>query len=271
MDIDKRNGQGFVYVPDGDSAEFSEELFPDDVDEIFQMVIGEADCLVEAGPGAGKSHLVNDMRARCHDLGMASLTLYAHINGGSKQGVANALHVLDSFANMDAEDSVLLIDNVDYYGYSKRDIKRRYRLAKEHTQVALYLMEWLSDSQAPPVMATSHNGDWRETHWLYGKKYEVDEVTDKAEQLLDSFGARYYFSGELSDEVATGLLMRRDTSITPETTQSMLEAVKEATGKITYRHIGLLGLSVLEAGGDELLAEILKVDQHTRQLTGVER
>ena len=270
MDIDVRNGCGFVYQGQDESRDWSEELFPDDVSTIMHLTDNNSSngCLVEAVPGAGKSHLVENMQGRCQRVGMASLTFYAHINGGSRRGTENALYVLDEFAKNDPEDSLLIIDNIDYYGYSRRDVKRRYVVAKEHLAVANYLIDWLNDDQTPDLVATSHDKQWRESHWRYGEKYCDDDVTPVASALLASFDAHHFFKGNVSQENAVALILKEHPTIEPIDAERMIEALENVTGQTAYRHIGHVSIDALMSGGDKLVEEIERVEQRTLELIG---
>jgi hypothetical protein len=206
------NGHGYRYEVGGQEPDFVGE-FSDDVEAILELAIDEGNCLVEGSPGSGKSHLARELGTvarRTYDV--ATLTFYAHINGGSKRGVDNALLALDSFSENHGNDGLIIVDNLDYYGKSSNGKanrrSHRTKLAKVHTTTAGYIKDLVSDDGAPVVLGLAHNQEWRDNQWNFDKTLgSEDSITPTAQALLEAFTASYQFEGNLKPEAAYRILV----------------------------------------------------------------
>lgn len=204
-----RNGHGYAETePTGKEDPL---IFPEDASEIMYRTVSEGSCLAEGSVGSGKTHLLHDIgRVARSEYELPTFQFSAHINGGSKPGVANALRELDAFACSRGNNGIILLDNADYFGYSGSKGKRVYGLAVAHTKVARYMVDLLGDDQAPLLAGVAHDTQWRRLKWRYRhKKGDSDEVTPAAQKLLDSFSTRYTFTGEISLETAESMLKQQ--------------------------------------------------------------
>ncbi|MBI2588884.1 hypothetical protein HYW35_01590 [Candidatus Saccharibacteria bacterium] len=204
---DMRNGHGYCIIAPMTGLDEHPGFFPVDAQNVMDLVVANGSCLIEASVGAGKTHLVSDIArlARNDALEMPTLTLKAQISGGSRAGASNATSVLNHFAEAVGNQGLIIVDNVDYYGYSGSDGRRQYSRALAHSEVAKHLSVVIRDTSAPHVCATTHDDIWRANHWLYPLRGE-DNVTPSAQSLLDSFSSRYNFSGKINAQTAEKVL-----------------------------------------------------------------
>lgn len=261
---DRRNGQGFTYATEATAAAEAEAMtyFPEIAAATLEQVRQTGNCVITAGPGAGKSHLVSDLLQLATSDGQPILQLAAEINGGSKKGVDNALFVLGTFAERHP-DGLIAVDNVDFYGYSGSQLKRRYPLALAHIQVANQLSEMVRDQQAPAVIGTAHTQAWRDNHWLYPTVRPDDMVTPQAQALLDSFDSEVVFDGIVSDRVAEQLIGSRlsEQPSAAESTTIIMDSLREYAGDLYFRHVNHLPSDMIDAAAIE--NALRQIDQGT--------
>lgn len=261
--IDKRNGYGFQYYDGEQALPHDEVYFFDDAVRVIDTAKQETNCLVTAGPGTGKSHLVTDVAEVAQQSETPALILLAHINGGSKKGVENALYVLDEFTERHGNEGLVIVDNLDYYGYSGSTAARRYPLAVAHTRVASHLIDLINDDQAPQVCGTSHTEEWRAGHWLYGAKRPDDEVTPVAAQLIEAFSSSVDFTGELSEQAAIHILQQKlaDTS----RLRVALRTIADYAGGFYFRYLNHLPTGT---ASEQLQQSLEAIDARTARLVG---
>lgn len=263
IEIDQRNGYGFTYASPEEHS-LSAPFFPESSEEVLDTCISEGSCLVEAGPGTGKSHLVGDLVTTATGKDLHTLILSAHISGGSKQGVENALYVLDRFNDQFGDTGLIVVDNVDYYGYSGTKRTRRYPLALAHTAVASYIVGVMEDPDSAIVCGTSHTQSWRESHWRYPERSD-DQVTEVAQDFLDRFKVKYDFDGTIDQIVAGELLGSRFPEADEETLGRCIDAIFENAGNLYFRHVN----HTTAVDPSEIPEELAKIDDITRQKIGV--
>lgn len=262
IEIDQRNGHGFTYASP-EAVDLTTPYFPTASGAILETCLSSGSCLIEAGPGTGKSHLVSDLASKAASEGLHTLVLAAHINGGSKQGVDNALYVVDHFNQEYGEAGLLIVDNVDYYGYSGTRRTRRYPLALAHTAVAEFIGDLIEDTTSTNVCGTSHTQEWRESHWRYGERSD-DHVTTIAKQLLDRFQVAYHFDGVIDQAIAGELLSTRFPDADEQTLGKCIDAIFENVGSLYFRHIN----HTTAVDPSEIPEELAKIDGITRQKIG---
>lgn len=201
INLRNKNGYGYAIIPPSEYTSEPELYFETDAERVFDSVLAHGNCLVEGTVGAGKTHLLEDVHnlIRWGSPAVATMLFSVHKNVGTKKGVKRALDAFEGFINDTGDEGVIILDNIDMYGYSNSKARRQYTLAKEHTQVAAYLEEVIKDdTDTPLVIGTSHDERWRNQHWRYPeKKGDNDEVTPVALSLLSSFAIKYTFDGKL--------------------------------------------------------------------------
>lgn len=262
--VDRRNGYGFYYNNGHDvNIQPDMSLFPEVADTVLKTALEIGNCLVTGGPGSGKSHLIEDVLRTAEAEARPALGIAAHISGGSKKGVDNALFVLGSFAEKHGRDGVVAVDNVDYYGYSGSSAGRRYSLAKSHIDVAREIQRMVTEDQAPVVVGTAHTEDWRKTHWRFADKRADDEVTPAADQLFNAFDHEFKFEGQISEEVARQLL--RQKGIEPAAFEDVLEAIRIHSGSLNFRYVNHLPD---QFDPSEIVHHLGLINQRTAHLLG---
>lgn len=258
-----KNGYGFCFA-EPDSRESTELLFPRDASEIMYKAVVSGSCVAEGSIGAGKSHLVQDLgRVARVQQDIPTLTLRAHISGGSKQGANVALREIDAFADARRADGLIIIDNVDYYGYSGCKRKRSYPIAASHTRVAEYLSALVDDADSPLMIGTAHDAVWRSQKWGFkARRGEDDNVTPAAEKLLNSFAAEHKFTGSLDAYTAARLLAGNGFG-NQAAELAVLELIE--SDKLLYRIVSRLQP---EEAGINMIDQINEIQAGTARLLG---
>jgi hypothetical protein len=212
-----------------------------DANRVIDALIAEGSCLVEGKVGAGKTHLAGDITSLAVRAEIPSLKFSVHKNVGTKKGVKNALDSFEAFIGEFGEDSLIILDNVDMYGYSGSRAKRQYSLAERHSEVARYLIDLTSDSTAPLICATCHDEEWRKTHWLYPDKRKDPEepVTKTAKQLLGSFSSQHAFEGIL-DEFTAKKMLKEEKKLCGTEADEIIAVLSHMSVGLAYRIVSNL-------------------------------
>lgn len=241
-----RNGIGAIYET-GPSDDLDNEhiLFNDEAVEFVDIANTEGNCLVEGIPGAGKTHLVNDIRRAIWQTGRPALTLKAHISGGSKKGGENANYMMDVFAERHGSEGIIVIDNVDYFGYSGGKNKRSYPMAEAQLIAANKIIELTTDDSAPGVIGLAHTEEWRQAHWQYSSRRGVDndEVTPVAHTIIKSFTERRQFNGTIDEDTAVAILQEKFPETETGTIDRTIKMLGKITNKLYFRHVNHLPIA----------------------------
>ena len=268
IDLRNKNGYGYAIVPPMEEALAPELYFKHDAEMVLDSVLTNSNCLIEGSVGAGKTHLLEDVNSliRWGAPAVATMIFSAHKNVGTKKGVKRALDTFESFIAETGEEGVIIIDNVDMYGYSGSKGRRQYTLAHAHIDVASYLQEVIQDDgDTPLVIGTSHDSQWREQHWKYAeKKGDKDEVTPVAAALLTSFTMKYTFDGKLEPNQALEILTDQK-SFSSEEAKEVIIALENCPQGCTHRVVSRLDRENVLTSGVNM--EIARIDEHTAALT----
>lgn len=268
IDLRNKNGHGYAIVPPIENTHEPELYFKSDAEVVLDSVLENGNCLIEGSVGAGKTHLLEDVNSliRWGAPGVATMIFSAHKNVGTKKGVKRALDTFENFITEAGEDGVIIIDNVDMYGYSGSKGRRQYTLAHAHADVASYLQEVIQDNgDTPLVIGTSHDRQWREQHWKYQeKKGDKDQVTPVAAALLGSFTMKYTFDGKLAPNQALEILTSQK-SFSNEEAREVIMALENCPQGCTHRVVSRLEREKVLTSGVDLA--IARIDEHTATLT----
>lgn len=262
-----KNGHGYaLHMPEQD-MDYPDLRFESDTYTVFDSAISYESCLIEGEVGAGKTHLIHDLDRLIRFSAPDATTLEFSVqkNVGTKRGVKHALDILDRYIETERDNGVILIDNIDMYGYSGSDGKRQYSLAKKHIEVARFLGDVITSPDTPIVIATSHTQKWRDQHWRYPeKKGSNDEVTPFAHDLLGTFAVKHAFSGLISKDVAHEILVS-ERGVRVDDAKHILSQLYDEGTQITHRVVTKIDpLCALESG---LHKEIERVDKIAELLT----
>lgn len=261
---DFRNGFGYEYSPKLEMIEPRETIFPSQAMEIVDQTLSDGSCYVWGDPGAGKSHLVKDLFVESQNRGIPVISIAAHINGGSKKGAVNSEYVLDTFVERHPRESLIIVDNIDYYGYSGSRAHRRYGVAEAHLRVAKKLINLIEVDTSAAVCGLSHTQSWRDAHWKFkDKRGEEDKVSGTAQLLLDSFKGEYVFDGRISEEVAMEILTGKSLSL--ESASKIIAELRMCRGELLFRHVNHLAI---DPRTRDVLTSVNIIDQHTQRLIG---
>lgn len=206
----RRAGHGYeVYIShDNDDIDTSNALLVtpmfSEVNAIGEVaVLGAGPLLVEGEPGAGKSHLIDDLTVAYgaeSDTSFALLKL--HINGSNKYGIDHFREATEALFSSDTQ-KLVVIDNVDYIGYKGH---RRQALVTEHSRQALELMSEMAEDPTITLIGVAHDDEWREGNWRWPKDHVVSGF---AQEALALFTVRHNFQGQLTEEGLADIVAQR--------------------------------------------------------------
>lgn len=236
---DRRNSQGLIRGWHTGELERPTIYFPDFVDETLDLVDQQKNLLIEGEPGVGKSHLAHDLVIAGSEAGLVTGGIVTHINGGSKRGVSNALDFFDQLRQRSSGNGLLVVDNIDFFGYSGNSGKRGYGLAEAHLTVAREIKSMVDDPDDLTVVGVGHTSLWRIHHWGFGERRgdQEDAITPVITDLLLAFDEIRDFEGIISAGVAKHLLRRRHPEISCEAATDIVEQVHELVGRLTFKHL----------------------------------
>ncbi len=167
---------------------------------------GPGPLLVEGEPGAGKSHLIDDLTiTHGVEANTAFALLKLHINGANKEGIRHFREATDAFRGHDNK-KLVVIDNVDYIGYKGH---RRQALVTEHSQQALEVMSELAADPSVTLIGIAHDDEWREGNWRWPKEHAISGF---AQEALRLFTNRHSFQGHLTEDGLADIVAQRQLS-----------------------------------------------------------
>lgn len=202
---DKRNGFGLKYGQGpNEPVDFYEPWF--DYAEMLAPAAGES--LVLGGePGAGKSHIAEDIFRIGYEEGSSVAFISTHINSGSASGrgaTSEIMQFMATAAHCD-EKAVVVLDNFDFLVYSGGKRKRRSEpKIRDYFEHMSGLVLGAVDAGCA-ITATVHNDSWLENH----TKWTPTSLLDDYDDLLSELGEVTSFKGEVNSLNAIELLQRR--------------------------------------------------------------
>jgi hypothetical protein len=201
----KKNGFGLRYgVAFGGEPDLHEPWF-DDHKDLIEDVFTTGAVVLSGEPGAGKSHITQDVFYGAYSAGKAVCMVSCHVNAGSVIGRTVTQETFDTAADI-GEDCLVVADNLDYLVYTGA-VKRRRTDAK----VVKYA-EFMTDNllrlreSGCAIFATVHTDLWRDNH-----SSAPGSVRAQYDTLVGLLGGESIFAGDVSQANATRLLCRRGT------------------------------------------------------------
>lgn len=230
----RRAGHGYeVFIPD--SGEYLD--FPDakpampmftEASTIGAIALqNSGPLLVEGEPGAGKSHLIDDLTITYGaEVDMPFALLKLHINGANKHGITHFREATEAFRAQEGQ-KLVVIDNVDYIGYKGH---RRQALVAEHSRQALETMSELAEDPTVTLIGIAHDDEWREGNWRWPQDHIISGF---AQDALKLFTQRHGFEGYLTSHGLEDIATQRHLS------EDFIAALKYQ-GLTTYFYASLL-------------------------------
>lgn len=232
------NGHGYAYAVPMETTAFTgnglESAFCE-MPEIVDDATTHGSVLIEGEPGAGKSHIIQELGGYCLANNVPFLQIAVHINAGTVTHASETVGLLQEFRNTASESpAVCLIDNVDFAGFRNANRKT----GKAITYAEAVVPELIRTVQDPNIttFGTAHSPEWRDRRWRWPAESEP-RVIPPARQFMEAFGSTRRFEGIMTLDVLERLLRQRDIEAT-KALKIALALGSMGAGKFVYaRHI----------------------------------
>lgn len=157
--------------------------------------------LLSGEPGAGKSHIVDDVFNGALGKDKNCLLIRCHINGSSRKGRDYTTTLIEQL--IESGNGLLILDNVDFSIYTGSRNNRSKAKVKEYGQFLKQVID-LSMSQSLSMFATCHNKEWRNSH---------SSIAEHEKWFTDLLPSYYFnkefFDGNISLLNAVDILVRK--------------------------------------------------------------
>lgn len=200
----RQNGYGLRYGAQfNDAAPPAYEPWFDDSGRYVGEVVSSGSMVLSGEPGAGKSHITQDVLRGSYDIGKAVCMVSCHINSGSSLGRDFTQETFRTAADI-GSDCLVVVDNLDYLVYTGA-VKRRRTNSKveQFAEFMLGEIAHMRDSGCA-IFATTHTQLWRENH-----SDAPIHVWKAYEAAVDALGGERTFTGAISKDNAQRLLKMR--------------------------------------------------------------
>lgn len=176
-------------------------------------------------PGAGKSHITQDVYRGVYAEGSPVAMLSCHINSGSLVGRDFTETLLGDLATTDG--SLLVLDNLDFMVYTGGAKRRRSdKKVGDYAEFIDSSVRKLRDVGCR-VLTTVHSELWRQNHSAASQG-----IWDIYEQLVADLGGERMFRGEIDIYNAVDILLRR--GIAFNIARDISEALEDR-GRLVFR------------------------------------
>lgn len=230
--INMKNGFGLKYIPADVRADYTPWF--DDYGKYLTRLEEGDNLLLSGEPGAGKSHIVEDIReSTAKELGKDCLQIALHINGSNPRGRKTTLQLIEV---LKANKGILVVDNADYVVYTGGNKKRRRSMPRtlDYINFIQKIVSGLLNSDAR-IFATCHTPEWRENHSRLTSPESIFNDT-----YPDSFLSKVNFNGSMSLENVIRILQRR--GLEPPEAERLGE-IMQGLGSLTFRNAFHIDLS----------------------------
>lgn len=244
---DRRNGYGLRY---GHNPNGHDQVYTPWFDYSPDLAPESGDCLVLGGePGAGKSHITEDIFQIGYGQGKEVVFLSTHINSGSRKGAEKTAEVLKAATDR-GEEALLVLDNFDFLIYSGGKKKRRTQTELREYFGRMSTQILSSRDSGCSIAATVHSKEWLVNH----TKWTPPELIGEFGIILTEFGGIRPFTGEISMSNATDLLVRRGISVA--SAEDIARNLYENNG-LCFRQAHHIDPAIIEAKGVEAAMNIV--------------
>ncbi|HRV75898.1 MAG: hypothetical protein H6799_00655 [Candidatus Nomurabacteria bacterium] len=204
MEFDiRKNGYGLAYgVLENDETPSSYDPWFHNWRDHSGALSSFGGLVLGGAPGAGKSHITQDVYRGHYVEGSPVAMISCHINSGSISGRSFTETLIKELG--DVAGAMLVVDNLDFMVYTG-GAKRR-RSDKKTCEYAQFMDTLVRRAMANGccVLATVHSELWRQNH-----SEAPQDIWDMYEELIMDLGGEKVFRGEIDFYNAVDTLLRR--------------------------------------------------------------
>lgn len=250
----KQNGYGLRYGTTFEEKRETVALWFDSAPELFMSLQETQSITLSGEPGAGKSHIAEDIFRLALAEGLGAVMLSTHINAGSQKGRATTSETLAT-AEALGDEAVVIFDNLDFAIYTGGSKKRRTK--KQTVEYCDFITESYSRciDAGCIVLATIHSEEWRTHH----SEAPIDAKA-KFATTIEQYGGAELFSGCISAENVYRLLCERGIA---STTASAITNDLDEIGFLTFRQAYHIDPEVYKDAG--IVSAVKRVEQLKEQ------
>ena len=158
----KLNGYGLLYGQGQNDCDAQYVPWFDDRTD-YVSALEETGLLLSGEPGAGKSHIAEDVLQDSLRFGKDCLQIICHINGSSEKGRSETQKLVTQLAQA-KENGALVLDNADYVVYTGGRRKKISNAKSARYRSFLRNVIETSYDAGTHIFATSHTAMWRQNH-----------------------------------------------------------------------------------------------------------
>ena len=199
----RKNGFGLTYGQRMPEELIDQEVWFDNAPTEFQKLLDQQAIVYMGEPGAGKSHISQDIFNLGLANDMACLMVACHINSNNLRGREATASSLND-ARSAKQEAIVMFDNFDFAVYTG-SVRRR----KTNRQVQEYC-EFVTASVLDcldagcHVLATTHDDGYRSNHSAANQS-----TFDMFNDCIEELGGSTEFTGNLTKENAIRILVNR--------------------------------------------------------------
>lgn len=199
----RKNGFGLTYGQRMPEELIDQEVWFDNTPTEFQKLLHQQAIVYMGEPGAGKSHISEDIINTGLANDMACLMIACHINGNNLKGRDATVSALED-ARLAKAETIVVFDNFDFAVYTGGARKRKTNQQVEEycnfiTTAALNCLD-----AGCHVLATTHDSAYRNNH-----SDAKQSVIDRFNNCIEVMGGSTEFTGNITKENAIRILVNR--------------------------------------------------------------
>lgn len=243
MRLEKTDSACFTgfYIQEESPVKPYEPWF-DYADDLVKLVGEVGSVAVYGGPGAGKSHITEDILVSSYHSGKPTLMVACHVNANHPKGREFTDEAIKTAADIGA---IVIFDNLDYAVYTGGKFRRRSNTkALEEVRVQESRVSLLCEHGAN-VMATLHTSEWRRNH----SGLPEEEIQRFEQFVKNNFKVQLEFTGELGRPNAKRILLRRGAS--QAEAQTLVEELDRLSA-LTFRNTFHIDIGAALSDGAEV-------------------
>jgi hypothetical protein len=218
----KQNGFGLRYGAAFECPLPTGNLWFDTAPQMFNEIAADQPLVLGGEPGAGKSHIADDILKTSYASGLGCFMLSCLINCNNLKGRAETEATFATAQDL-GQDCMIVLDNLDFTIYTGGLRRRR------SNRVAAEYCDYISSATLRSldagcrILATVHSDEWRDNH-----SDALPKTKTAYGALVQALGGEKQFTGAMSYDNAVRIIGNR--GIDPSTTIAIADALRDNDG-----------------------------------------